>query len=79
MASVDDRSIVFLEDWLDIAAWSDDSEIISGGAYTYFYSKNRTLLESSKSLLKNVSGLQVYSGPPQHFNAWRIMREHLTL
>ncbi len=68
MASVDDRSILFLEDWLDIAAWNDDSEIISGGAYTYFYSKNRTLLESSKSLLNDVSGLQVYSRGqfPQH-------------
>ena len=45
MASVDDGSILFLEDWLDIAAWNDDSEII-GGAYVYFYSKNNSLLDS---------------------------------
>lgn len=68
MASVDDGSILFLEDWLDIAAWNDDSEIINGGAYVYFYSKNNSLLESSKSLLKNVPGLEVYSRGqlPQH-------------
>ena len=45
VASVDEGSILFLEDWLDIAAWNNDSEIINGGAYVYFYSKNNGLLE----------------------------------
>ena len=61
MAGVDDHSILFLEDWIDIAAWNDDSEIISGGTYAYFYSKNITLINSSKAELNNISRLELFS------------------
>ena len=61
MSAVNEAAVKYLEDWIDLSLWTDDSKIINGGAFAYFYSKNRDLLYSSINNLENISGLQVFS------------------
>ena len=60
MAAVSPQDIVFVEDYIDLAAWNSASKVVSGGAYIYFYSKNNNLIETSISSLKKLDGLTVH-------------------
>ena len=61
MSAVNEAAVKYLEDWIDLSLWTDDSKIINGGAFAYFYSKNNDLLDSSINHLENIPGLQVFS------------------
>ena len=61
MSAVNEAAVKYLEDWIDLSLWTNDSKIINGGAFTYFYSKNSNLLVSSINHLKNIPGLEVFS------------------
>ena len=60
MSHVDPKHIVYLSDWINIREWNQESKIISGGAYIYFYSDNNELISTSLSQLRKAPGLQVY-------------------
>tara|TARA_B100001057_G_scaffold436554_1_gene467686 strand:- start:340 stop:1251 length:912 start_codon:yes stop_codon:yes gene_type:complete len=64
MSAVNEVAVQYLEDWIDLSLWNHDSEIINGGAFAYFYSKNRYLIANSIKSLKNVPGLKVFSNDP---------------
>ena len=61
MSAVNEAAVKYLEDWIDLSLWTDESKIINGGAFAYFYSKNSSLLASSINHLKNIPGLKVFS------------------
>ena len=60
MSQVDPKQIVYLSDWINTREWNQESKIISGGAYVYFYSNNNELISTSLTQLRNVPGLRVY-------------------
>ena len=64
MSAVNEVAVQYLEDWIDLSLWNHDSEIINGGAFAYFYSKNRYLIDNSIKSLRNVPGLKVFSNDP---------------
>ena len=60
MAEVKLDQTRYFSDWIDMAQWQQNSKVITGGAYAYFYSNNSDLLLNTQKVLKNVQGLSVY-------------------
>ena len=67
MHSVDSEQTVFLEDFIDLRDWRGANRILPGGAYAFFYSDDKQLIQRVKAGLTDVDGLQVVS--PKDFRS----------
>lgn len=60
MQSVIPEKAIFLAEHIDLEQWRGESKILPGGALSYFYSPDASLVEATEKKLKQVANITVF-------------------